>query len=157
MYENVLALHNLLRWAVVLALGWAALRATSGWLAARPWRPADRAAGRWLAIALDVQLVVGLVLYGALSPLTRKAMGDMGAAMADPGTRFFAVDHAVGGILAVAIVHGAQVMARKVGRDVGKHRLLAIVYGVVIALLVFSVPWPWMGQARPWFRMPLAG
>lgn len=154
MYTFVLALHNWMRWLVVIALAWATFRAFTGWRGGRPWLPADRTAGRWLAIGIDSQLVVGLLLYAALSPITRQAMGDMGAAMADATLRFFAVEHAFGALVAVAVVHGAQVMARKADSDVGRHRRLAIGYALIVLILVVSVPWPWMAAARPLFRMP---
>ena len=38
-----------------------------------------------LVVALDVQILLGLLLYFVLSPFTRQAMSDFGAAMKSPG------------------------------------------------------------------------
>ena len=46
-----------------------------------------------LMIALDLQMLLGLLLYGMLSPFTRQAMQDFGAAMRDSTLRFWAVEH----------------------------------------------------------------
>ena len=44
-YNIVLALHNLLRWIVVIGGALAAIRAIYGWLASKPWRPLDNGLG----------------------------------------------------------------------------------------------------------------
>ena len=41
---------------------------------------------------MDVQLLLGLILYFALIPLTRTALMDMGAAMGVADLRFFAIE-----------------------------------------------------------------
>ena len=44
-------------------------------------------------ITLDMQMLLGLILYLVLSPFTAEALRDFGAAMKSPGLRFFAVEH----------------------------------------------------------------
>ena len=80
MYSAVLILHSWLRWLVLLAALFAIVRALSGMRAGRAW---DAAADRSLllfTIALDVQFLLGLILY-AISPFTQAAMQDMASAM----------------------------------------------------------------------------
>ena len=64
-------------------------------------------------IALDVQMLLGLLLYGVLSPYTAAAMKDFGAAMRDPVLRFWAVEHLTMMLSAVVLVHVGRVLARK--------------------------------------------
>jgi hypothetical protein len=59
----------------------------------RPWTPADARSSRIFVTVLDVQMLLGLLLYFVLSPFTRQAMGDMAAAMKVAALRFFLVEH----------------------------------------------------------------
>ena len=80
MYSLLLTFHSLLRWAV-LAAGLLAAGRTVG--AAAPqimWRPGDGRAGVLFTILLDVQVLVGLVLYFFLSPLTGVGIRHLGRA-----------------------------------------------------------------------------
>lgn len=153
MYPAILILHSLLRW-VVLGLGlWAVLRGLTGVLGPRPWTPADDRAGRWFTIVIDVQTLVGLLLYGVLSPITRTALTDMGAAMASRSLRFWAVEHLAMMLVAVALVHVGRARARKARFDEGKHKRATIFYALALAAMLVAIPWPWMTDGRPWFRL----
>jgi hypothetical protein len=54
-------------------------------------------------ISLHTQLLIGLVLYFFLSPITTGALSDFGAAMKDPATRLLAVEHISVNIIAVVL------------------------------------------------------
>ena len=152
MYSMVLILHSLLRWAV-LALGAVAFaRAVAGARARRNWTVADDRAGLWFTIALDVQLLLGLALYAVLSPVTQLAFQDFGAAMGNSVLRFWAVEHAVGMIAGLALVHIGRVRIRKAADPAGRHRMAAIFFGLGLAIILLAIPWPGMPAARPLFR-----
>ena len=70
MYGIVLLLHSLLRWLVLIAGLLAAARGISGWRSRRPWTLPDERAGLWFTMTLDLQFLLGLLLYGVLSPIT---------------------------------------------------------------------------------------
>ncbi len=70
MYGTVLLLHSLLRWLVLLTGLLAAARGISGWRSRRPWTLPDERAGFWFIMTLDLQFLLGLLLYGVLSPIT---------------------------------------------------------------------------------------
>ena len=80
MYTSVLFVHGWLRWLVLLAGLLALVSAITGVKTRRPWTPDDDKSGLWFIIALDLQFLIGLVLYGALSPVTAGAFIDMAAA-----------------------------------------------------------------------------
>ena len=63
MYEALLVVHSWLRWIVLLVGAYAFARAAAGRFTRRPWAPADEAASRWFVIAVDLQVVIGLLLY----------------------------------------------------------------------------------------------
>ena len=148
----VLVLHSLLRWAV-LALGAVAFaRAVAGAQARRNWSGVDDRAGLWFSIALDIQFLLGLALYVRFSPMTQIAFQDFGAAMGNSVLRFWAVEHAFGMIVGLALVHIGRVRIRKTADGVRRHRLAAIFFGLGLAVMLLTIPWPGMPAARPLFR-----
>jgi uncharacterized membrane protein YozB (DUF420 family) len=153
MYLPFLILHSLLRW-IVLGLGlWAVLRGLTGVIGPRQWNPSDERTGRWFVIGLDVQTLVGLVLYGVLSPITQQAFTDMGAAMRDGALRFWAVEHLVMMLVAVGLAHAGRSRTRKARLDEVKHKRAVVFYTLALIVLLAGIPWPWMREARPWLRL----
>ena len=149
MYTAVLIIHSWLRWAVLVAGLMAFLRAATA--GGRPWTPADDRATRWFTSLLDLQMLLGLVLYFVLSPFTREALGDFGAAMKNSGLRFWAVEHTFGMIIGVALAHVGAVKVRK-APSYSKHRLATIFFGLALLAILVSIPWPGMPAGRPLFR-----
>jgi hypothetical protein len=151
MFLPTLILHSLLRWAV-LAFGLLAIvRALQGWFGARPWTSLDDRAGKYFVMAIDVQTLVGLVLYGGLSPITRAAFTDMGAAMKDALLRFYAVEHLSLMLVGLALVHVGRVRARKAPTDAARHRTAAIFFGLALLVILAAIPWPGRAIGRPLF------
>lgn len=139
-YTIVLALHNLVRWVVVLTAAWALVRAWSGWLGKRPWTTADRRAGTFFGISLDVQFLLGLIL-AFISPILRAAYADLGSlAMQDP-FRFFLTEHIPVMVVAVFLAHIGTGVASKAADDTGKHRRAAIWFTLVALAIVLAIPW----------------
>jgi hypothetical protein len=152
MYLATVTLHSLLRWLVLAFALVAIIRAYAGWFGNRPWTPLDDRAGKLLAISVDVQMLVGLVLYGLLSPITWTAFADMGAAMRDATLRFYAVEHLVLMVIAIALVHVGLARARKAAPGTKQHRTAAIFYTLALVLVFAGIPWPFRGAiARPLF------
>lgn len=152
MYEKALLAHSILRWFALAAVAYAFLRALRGWLGNSARGTLDRTAEKIAAIAMDVQLTVGLLLYFVWSPITQRARADMGAAMKDGELRFWAVEHVTFMVAAVALVHVGKVIAGKAASDKAKHRRLAICLGISLALMIAGTPWPGSKIARPWIR-----
>ena len=151
MYPSVLLIHSWLRWAVLVAGLIAVFRGIGGWSGARRWTRIDDRAGYWFVLLLDVQMLLGLVLYFFLSPFTTQALSDFGAAMKNSGLRYWAVEHAFGMILALALAHIGRVRVRKAAAA-RKHRLTAIFLGLALLAILLSIPWPGMPAGRPLFR-----
>jgi hypothetical protein len=142
MYPVFLAVHNILRW-VVLILGILAIfRAWRGWLGKHAWVKADRLTGVFFSAAIDTQLMIGLILYLFLSPITKGALGDLGGAMKAGGDlSFFAIEHIVMMILAVVFAHVGSAMAKKAVEDVNKHKQAAIWFSLAMLAIVVAIPW----------------
>lgn len=150
MYIALLLIHSWVRWAVLAAGLIAVFRGlTAG---GRTWTAADEAASRWFVITLDVQFVIGAILYFALSPITTMALDDFGAAMQTPGIRFWAVEHVFGMVVGIALAHIGRTRIRKATSDARRHRLAAIFYGLTLVAILAAIPWPGLPNARPLFR-----
>jgi hypothetical protein len=144
MYQYLLGAHNIVRW-IVLAIGAVAvLLAWRGWLGRRQWTSAEANATRAFVGALDLQFLLGVLLYAVFSPLTRQAFSDMGAAMADAPVRYFLVEHPVIMVAAMAIAHIGAVKIRKAASDAQRFQRASIMLGLSYAAIVGFIPW-----ARP--------
>lgn len=143
MYEFILAVHNILRW-VVLILGFlAVLRAFIGWFGKHAWIPADPKIGRFFTSAIDIQLLIGLLLYIFFSPFTLQAIRNFGFGyvMEQADYRFFAVEHLFYMILAVVFAHLGSALPRKADHPVDKHRRAAIWFGLAFLVILLGMPW----------------
>jgi len=145
-------LHSWLRWAVLLTGLVAWLRAISGKTARRPWTPKDELWGLLLTISVDLQFLVGVVLYAFLSPIVRQGLRNFSVAMQIGVVRFFTIEHVIGMIAGIALVHIGRVKIRKAADADRKHRLAMVFYGIALVLMIISIPWPGLPVARPLFR-----
>jgi hypothetical protein len=141
LYPIILALHNIVRWIVVVFAVLALVRAFRGWLGKRPWTDLVRRAGVFYGSAMDTQLLLGLLLYVLLSPITKAVFADFGAVMSDAGARFFAVEHLFYMFLAVLFAHLGSFFAKRASEPVAKHRLAAIWYTLSVLAVVLGMPW----------------
>jgi hypothetical protein len=141
MYTTILAFHNILRWVVLLAGLFAAVRALQGWLGKRDWTPLDNQAGLIFTISMDVQLLLGLLLYFVLSPITKQAFTNFGAAMSNSALRFYAVEHFLTMLVAVVLAHVGRSRAKKAIDSTHKHRLAAIFFTLAMLAILAAIPW----------------
>jgi len=141
MYSFVLTLHNILRWLVLILGIVAIVRAYIGWFGNRAWSDLDDNLGRGFTISLDLQFLLGLLLYIFLSPITTNAFANMSAAMSDSGTRFFLVEHGLMMLVAIIVAHIGRSRARKQIDDTKKYRQTAIFYTIALLIILAAIPW----------------
>ena len=103
-------------------------------------------------MAMDIQLLVGLILYFVVSPLTQTALKNFGAAMQDPELRFFAVEHILLMLAAAAAAHVGRTLSRRASAALTKHQRAALLFGLTLLLILLAIPWPFSAAARPWIR-----
>lgn len=152
MYSILLIAHSWVRWVVLLAALVALARSVPGWSGKRPWTPADDTAGRIFAGALDLQVVIGLLLYFVFSPLLATIRQHLSQAMSDDAMRYWLVEHPFGVIVALVLAHIGRVRIRKATDPARKHRLAVIFFGLALVALAASVPWPGTATGRPLLR-----
>ncbi|MHB8838175.1 MAG: hypothetical protein ACYC7F_04405 [Gemmatimonadaceae bacterium] len=140
MSSIVLGLHNLTRWFVLLFAIVALLRALKGINGGVDYASGARRAVSVFVMSVHLQLLLGLLLFG-VSPLTRHAMRDMGAAMQDPGIRYFVAEHPTLMLLAVVVATLTGVIARRGPDDAVRHRRAAIGVALSLGLILAGIPW----------------
>jgi hypothetical protein len=141
MYPFVLGLHNLVRWIVIAVGLWATIRFWRGWFAKATWSSGENTAARLFVIVLDVQFLLGVLLYAFFSPLTRKAFQDMGAAMSDPPVRYFVADHVAVMLIAIVAAHIASARIKRAASDAVRFQTAAMWFGIALAAVLGFVPW----------------
>lgn len=137
MYVFLLDIHNLLRWVIVIVGVIAVAMALRGAFARAAWTPQQNTLGRLFTISVDLQFLVGLLLYFVFSPITTGAFRDFGAAMQNDQTRFFLVEHLPVMVVAIVLIHIGAARARRINRA----RPAALFYSVAMVLMLLAIPW----------------
>jgi hypothetical protein len=151
MYNFILILHSIVRWLVVIAALAAVIRAFAGWFGRLAWDRLDDRLGFFFTLAMDVQALIGILLY-IFSPLIHQALANFGAALKDGTTLFFTLFHWLLVLVAVALAHMGRSLARKAHEDGRKFRTAALFFGLSILVLLIAIPWPF-DFGRPWIRL----
>ena len=155
MYPLVLTLHSWLRWIVVLAGVVIVVRFLAGWLGKRDWQMLDARLATVFPMLLNIQLLIGLLLYFVASPITTGALKNFGAAMSNAITRFYAVEHLFIMLVALVVVHVGTILVKRRSATPARFRLGTILFGLAVLFILLAIPWPFVsaGANRPWFRL----
>ncbi len=151
MYTTVLIIHSWVRWIALIAAVGTTLAAVRGKTAG-----ATSLADRWglaAMMALDIQLLLGLLLYFVISPNMKAILDNFGGAMKDPGLRFWAVEHTASMFAAIALAHVGRVLARKAPTPAAKRTRLLICFGIATLLIILGMPWPGRPGGRVLFHL----
>jgi hypothetical protein len=144
--------HSGGRWIVLVLLLIGLFRSlTAG---NRNFTHSDQRVGLLLTIFSDLMLLVGLYLYfaGPWGYQQIEANG-MSGAMVNATSRFYAVEHQIGMLLAIILIHIGKAQGKKDLPHRTKHRRTAIYYGLALLIILAFIPWPIreVGLGRGWF------
>jgi hypothetical protein len=151
MYTTVLILHSWIRWVALIAVIGALFAAVRGKV-----EGSQSVADRWglvAMMALDIQLLLGLLLYLVVSPNMVEIRAHFGEAMRNPQLRFWAVEHITAMLVAIILAHVGRVLARKATTTTAKRTRLLVCFAVAAVALLLGQPWPGMPAGRPLFRI----
>lgn len=143
-YPIVLWIHNAVRWFILILGIIALIRAYYGWFGKRDWSMIDRKVGIFFTSTLDLQLLLGLLLYFFLSPITKSAFKDFGGGMSNPQARFFILEHALYMVVAVVLAHIGSALAKRADQALIRHRRTALWFSLSLLAILVGMPW-----ARP--------
>lgn len=105
-------------------------------------------------MSLDVQLLIGLLLYFVLSPFMEAVWDQAAVAMRTGALRYWLVEHPFGMLVALVLAHVGRIRIRKASDPRRKHRLVVIFFGLALLVMAVSLPWPGTATGRPLLRMP---
>jgi len=152
LYNCTLFLHSWNRWLILVAGITVIAAAIKGLSSKSEYSSFQR---KWALVflgSLHLQLLVGLIMYFFLSPVTAQALSDFGAAMKDSVLRFWAVEHAFVNIIAIGLAQIGNILVKRQNDSAGKHKRTVIWTGIALFLILAMIPWGMMGVARPLFR-----
>ena len=147
LYSFILPLHSIARWLVILSALAVVGRAFYAWLSKKEWTPLDNRLGMLYPMMMDIQLLIGLILYFFASPVTAQFLQNIGGSMQNPDLRFFGLEHIFYMILALGIAHAGRTLSRKAKDAASKHRAAALLYGLSVVVVLLAIPW-----SRPLIR-----
>jgi len=152
MYKGLLHLHSALRWVILILLLVAIFRSIAD--SKKPFTSGHRKTGLFLVICADLMLLIGFYQWFA-GDLGLKSiqLNGMSVVMKNSMLRFFAVEHLVGMLIAIILIHVGYSYAKKNIADAIKHRRTILFYGLSLLIILISIPWPFrlVGHGRSWF------
>ena len=146
--ENfILAIHSIVRWLIVLLGIYVVFVTGRGWFGKRAWTESAEKISKYFLILLDIQLLLGLILYFVFL----SAQGGFAYVFGNPASRFFLMEHSVMMIIAIVLAHIGAYLVKKAPPE-GKFKRAFIFFGIALLLILVSIPWPFMpGYGRPLF------
>jgi hypothetical protein len=152
LYTITLLLHSWNRWLILAAGIIVIFSAIKGLSAKSDYSAFQKKWSLVFLSSLHLQLLVGLVMYFFISPVTMQALSNFGAAMKDPVLRYFAVEHTFVNIIAIALAQTGSILVKRIADSAGKHKRTLIYTGIALVLILAMIPMGMMGVARPLFR-----
>jgi len=124
LYPHLQGFHGIFRWVVLFLALVAIVIAFSGWSGRKPAGANLFRFGLAYVLAMDLELITGLLLYFAASPNLRTAF----------------IAHGVLMFLGVLFAHIGGALARKAPTDIMKYRGSAIAWVISLLLILAGVP-----------------
>lgn len=140
MEQGLLHLHNFLRWVVLLFALLTIIRSMMGLANNGAFTSGDRKTAMFLMISADIQLLLGLALYYLKGWFTVLTSG--GDIMSNKASRFFAIEHLAGMLIAIILIHIGYAAAKKNIADRAKHKKLFWFTLIAVLIIMVTIPWP---------------
>lgn len=152
----MLHLHSFLRWVILLLMVIAIVRSLAGLAGNKPFTSGDKKTGLFLMISCDLMLLIGIYLWiSSETPWGLSIINNLGMSevMKQPVARFFAIEHMLCMVIAIALVHIGRSFAKKDISDKLKHKRSLLFFGLALIIILISIPWPFreVGAGRGWF------
>jgi len=133
--------HSGLRWLILLGVILIVLKSLIGLFAGTSYTKFDKILGSATVGLLDLQLLLGLVLYFFQSAFTKNLTFNM----SNSEERYWAVEHLLVMILAIVAAHVGKMIAKKSPDASVKFRFQAIFFGISLILIIMRIPWDRIG------------
>lgn len=135
MLNGLIHAHSGLRWILLFALIYAIFNAFSK-KKNGTFEPKDKMISLFAFILSHVQLLLGVVLYVMQQRWTGFSQ------MKDAYSRFFAVEHTLGMIIAITLITLGYVQSKNALSEQKKFSKIGVYYLIALILILISIPWP---------------
>ena len=152
MYKGLLHLHSVLRWIILILLLVAVYKNFAD--RNKAFTPGHRKTALLLMICADIMLLIGLYQWFT-GPWGLKSIQNNGMSlvMKNSMLRFFAIEHLIGMLIAIILIHIGYAYSKKNITDAVKHKRAVLFFGLALLIILISIPWPFrlVGEGRTWF------
>ena len=130
-----LDVHMVWRWVMLAVALVTIVKALVGWTGKRPWSKLDDQLGMLYTLTVDIQFLLGLILWFT-GPFK---LTNAGALMSNELARFYLIEHPLLMLVALVLAHVGRSRSRKAATDVQKHKAAFIFYllSFLFILLIF--------------------
>lgn len=134
--------HSLLRWILLVLLVYAVIRALTS--AGKRYFEKDRKTALVVLILSHIQLLLGFSLY-----FMKGWHNMLGASetMKNEFTRFWAVEHMSGMLVAIILITMGYGRIKRASDDKAKWKKQGIFFGIALLIILLMIPWPFRGEA----------
>ena len=149
MYNVLLFAHNLFRWIIILFLLINIVRHFIN--AKKSWAKTDNSLALILMISAHITLLIGIYQWvvGPWGLKNIQAIG-FGAVMKDSASRFWAIEHLTGMLIAIVLITIGKGVGRKRIPSVARHRKAGFLFLAALVVILLVIPWPGRtGIGRP--------
>jgi hypothetical protein len=134
MYTGILHAHSTLRYIVLILLVVVIVQALFGLINKRPYTSLDNRVGLFLFASTHLQLLLGIILY-FVSPFVQFS----GAAMKDPSTRYWLVEHNTAMLIAIVLITLARSTSKRMTDAQAKHKRMFIFNAIALAIILVTI------------------
>lgn len=135
-YETLKLIHSGFRYIVLILILVALIQSLTGWMGKKSYTEGNRKLNLFAMISAHIQLLLGLLVY-FVSPFVK--FDDMGTVMKDSTLRYWTVEHVVMMLIAIILITIGHSRSKKIAGGPGKHRTIAIFYGIGIIIVIVAI------------------
>lgn len=125
--------HSGLRYIVLALMLLAIFKAFSK----QEYTEGSRKLNLFAMISVHTQILIGLILY-----FTSEKVRFVEGLMADTFSRFFAVEHIFGMLLAATLITIGHSKSKKGETSDAKNKKIAVFYTLALIVILATIPWP---------------
>jgi cytochrome b561 len=140
MYRELIFLHGIVRWLVLILLLVSILAAWQGLQRKRPFTKAVNALRHWTATAGHIQLMIGIMVY-VKSPVVKMYFASAKSEKSSEGI-FFSILHIAIMLCAIAVLTVGSAMAKRKTDDRDKYGTMLLWFLMALLLIFLAIPWP---------------
>ena len=139
MYDLFLDLHSYLRWIFLGLAVWLWIQYLVKYLSNRQRSKLDNQIETALIGSMHLQIILGLILYFFLSPVTTAPLAE--GWIEQKALRFYLLEHPLIMFIAIVFAQIGRISTRKATHNKKKLSRGLLFYGISLFLILIRMPW----------------